>query len=109
MSEKFCYHCRFYKPYYTRGNIQFDKLDIGVCKQAGKTIEKHNNACAFFQSAYYAHVSKKEAALKALTENLNAVAEIKQILEESEEEALEAFLYERNLQRRKEREKKRKE
>ena len=105
MSEKFCYNCRFYKPYYTKGNIQFDKLDIGLCNQTKTTIEKHNKACVFFQSVYYARVSKKEAALKALTENLNALAEIKQILEENEEEALEAFLLERNLQKRKEREK----
>ena len=109
MSEKFCYNCRFYKAYYTTGSIHFDKLDIGLCKQTKTTIEKHNCACAFFQSAYYARISKKGAALKALTENLNSIAQIKQILEEDEEEALEAFLFERNLQKRKEREKRGKE
>ena len=109
MSEKFCYNCRFYKPYYTKGNIQFDKLDMGLCNQTKTTIEKHNHACGFFQCTYYARLSKREAALKALTENLNALAEIKQILEENEEEALQAFLFERNIQKRKEREKKRKE
>ena len=105
MSEKFCYHCRCYKPYYTKGNIRFDKLDIGLCKQTNTTIEKHNCACGFFQNIYYTRLTKKEAALKALSENLNAIAEIKQILEEDEEEALQAFLYERNIQKRKEREK----
>ena len=103
MSEKFCYNCRFYKAYYTKGNIRFDRLDIGLCNQTKTTIEKHNHACAFFQSTYYARINKKEAALKALAENLNSIAEIKQILEENEEEALEAFLFERNAQKRKER------
>ena len=103
MSEKFCYNCRFYKPYYTKGNIHFDKLDIGLCKQTNTTIEKHNHACGFFQCTYYARLSKKEAALSALTQNLNAIAEIKQILEEDDEEILEAFLFERSLQKRKKR------
>ena len=105
MSEKFCYNCRFYKAYYTKGSIHFDKLDSGLFKQTNTTIEKHNHACAFFQSTYYARMSKKEAALKALAENLNLIAEIKQILEEDEEEALEAFLFERNRQKQKERKK----
>ena len=105
MSEKFCYSCRFYKPYYTKGNIGFNKLDIGLCNQTKTTVEKHTNACEYFQCRYYARINPKNAALTALTENLNTIAEIKQILEEDDEEALEAFLVERKRQKEKERKK----
>lgn len=105
MSEKFCYGCRFYRPYYTKGYKQFDKLDIGRCGQTGNTVEKHEG-CERFQNMYYGRVDRKEAALAALAENLNTLSEIKQILEDDESEALEEFLVCR--QRQKEREQKRK-
>lgn len=108
MSDKFCYNCRFYKPYYTKGNIRFDKLDIGLCSHTKTTIEKRNGACEYFQCMYYARINPKQAALSALTENLNTFSELKQILEEDEEEALEAFLFERNRQKQRERERERK-
>ena len=57
MSEKFCYNCRFYKPYYTKGSMHFDMLDIGLCKQTNTTIEKLTMP-ADFQSTYYARMSK---------------------------------------------------
>ncbi len=104
MSEKFCYNCRFYKPYYTKGTIRFDKCNLGLCLQTKTTIEKHSAACQSFQCTYCVRINPKQAALSALTENLNIISELKQILEEDEEEALEAFLYERNRQKQRERE-----
>ena len=105
MSEKFCYNCRFYNPYYTKGTVSFNKLDIGLCCHTKATIEKRSNACEYFQCRYNARVNPKNAALAALTENLNSIAEIKQILEEDDEEALKAFLIERKYQKEKERKK----
>lgn len=105
MSENYCYNCRFYHPYYTKGYKKFDRQDIGLCGNKRLTIEKHNNACEKFQYKYYARVSPKNAALEALADSLNTIAEIKQILEEDDEEALQAFLVERRHQKERERKK----
>ena len=103
MSENFCYNCRFYHPYYIKGHKQFDRQDIGLCGNKKMTIEKHNNACNHFQYKHYARFKPKEAALEALADSLNTIAEIKQILEEDDEEALEAFLACRSRQKERER------
>lgn len=102
MSENYCYNCRFYHPYYTKGYKFFDKQDIGLCGQTKTTVEKHNG-CERFQYMYYGRVSSKNAALEALTDSLNTIAEIKQILEEDETEALEEFLVCRGRQKERER------
>lgn len=49
-------------------------------------------------------MSRKEAALAAITENVNVLSEIKQILEEDDEDAMEEFLI-RMKQQKKKREK----
>lgn len=28
--NKHCYGCKYYKPYFTKGYIQFDRCDIGL-------------------------------------------------------------------------------
>ena len=103
MSENYCYNCRFYHPYYTKGYKMFNRQDIGLCGNKKITIEKHNNACEKFQYMYYGRVSSKNAALEALADSLNTIAEIKQILEEDETEALEEFLACRSRQKERER------
>ncbi len=95
MSEKCCYDCRFYRPYYVKGYIKFDKLDMGQCGQTETTVEKHG-VCEKFQNRRYCRIDRKQAAL---TENLNAIGELKQILEDDESEALEEFLIQRKLQK----------
>lgn len=84
MSEnKFCYSCRFYRPYYTKGNIKFDRLDYGRCNREKVTVDKHES-CDEFSNMYYGRINRKQAALAALTDNIHALAEIKQILEEDD-------------------------
>jgi len=105
MSEKCCYDCRFYRPYYIKGYIKFDKLDMGQCGQTKNTVEKHGG-CGKFQNRHYCRIDRKQAALAALTDNLNAIGELKQILEDDESEAVEEFLFKRRLQKEKERKEK---
>ena len=96
-----CYNCCFYKPYYTKGYKQFDRLDFGMCGKTKETKDKHCS-CRDFSNKFYARVNRKEAALAAVTENINLLVELKQILEEDDEEALQAFLTDyRRLKRKK--------
>ncbi len=97
---KFCYNCLYYRPYYTKGNIKFDRCDIGRCGKSRRTVEKHES-CEFFAFMRYTRCDRKQAALAALTEHINALAEIKQILEEDDEEALAEMLENLRRQRQK--------
>lgn len=99
--NKFCYNCRLYRPYYTKGNVKFDRCDIGRCGKTRTTVEKHQS-CEFFSFKYYARVDRKQAALAALTEHVNLLSEIRQILEEDDEEALEELLINIRNKKRKE-------
>lgn len=42
---------------------------------------------------YYGRISRKQAALTALTENINVLAEIKQILDEDDDEAIKELFF----------------
>ncbi len=96
--SKHCYGCRYYKPYYTKGYFKFDRCDIGLCSKKKATVERHG-FCEKYTCAFYGRIDRKEAALKALTENLSLLSEIKQILEEDDEEAIEELLF--NFKKRK--------
>lgn len=100
--NKHCYDCRYYKPYFVKGHMKFDRLDYGICAKNNEGKEKHEG-CACFSHKYYGRANRREAALAALTEHINVLAEIKQILDDSEEEALEEFLFARKLQKERER------
>lgn len=90
--NKHCYGCRHYKPYYTKGYKQFDRCDIGLCTEKKATVERHES-CEKYSCMYYARLSRKQAALDALAEHINVLAEIKQILQEDDDEAVEELLY----------------
>lgn len=96
--EKHCYGCKYNIPYYIKGYKQFDRCDIGLCSKAKTTVERHG-ACEKFESMYYARVSRKQAALQTLAEHINVLAEIKQILDEDDTEAIEELFY--NFKKRK--------
>ncbi|MDE6104892.1 MAG: hypothetical protein K2G38_04350 [Clostridia bacterium] len=96
--SKHCYGCRYYKPYYTKGNIQFDRCEIGLCAKTKTTVEKHG-LCENYSCMYYARINRKQAALAALTENINVLSEIKQILEEDDDEAIKELFF--NFKKRK--------
>ncbi len=86
-ASKHCYGCKYYKPYYTKGYTQFDRCDIGLCSKKKTTVGKHE-FCENYTCKYYGSVNRKQAALSALVEHINVLAEIKQILEEDDEEAI---------------------
>ncbi|MDE6585871.1 MAG: hypothetical protein K2K80_04250 [Clostridia bacterium] len=94
MSEdtKHCYNCCYYKPYYLKGDKQFDRCDIGFCSKKKATVEKREVFDKFYHT-YYAHVSRRQTALTALVEHINILSEIKQILDEDDDEMIkELFL-----------------
>ena len=90
--EKHCYGCRFYKPYYTKGYVQFDKCDIGLCTRKKISVEKHE-FCENYSFMYYGRINRKRAALAAITEHTNILAEIKQILEEDDEDDIKELFF----------------
>ena len=89
--NKHCYGCRHYKPYYTKGYVQFERCDIGFCSKKKATVERHE-ICEKYDNAYYPRVGRRQAALQAVAEHINLLAEIKQVLEEDDEEAIEELL-----------------
>ncbi len=90
--DKHCYGCKYYKPYFTKGYIQFDKCDIGLCSKKKTTVAKHE-FCEHHTCKYYGRINRKQAALSALVEHINILAELKQILEEDSEEAIEELFF----------------
>lgn len=87
-----CYLCRNYKPYYTKGYTQFDRCDIGLCTKKKATVENHG-VCKKYTCAHYSRIDRRQAALDALAVHINILAEIKQILQEDDEEAVEELFY----------------
>ena len=96
--SKHCYGCRFYHPYYTKGYNQFDRCDIGLCSKKKTTVDRHD-CCDNYTCMYYARIDRKKAALTAIADHINVLAELKQILEEDDDEALQELLF--NFKRRK--------
>ena len=90
--NKHCYGCKYYSPYYTKGYTQFDRCDIGLCTKKKATVEKHE-CCEKYVCMYYGRINRKQAALSALAEHVNVLHEIKQILEEDDEETIEELFY----------------
>lgn len=41
INSKHRYSCKHYKAYYTKGYVQFDRCDIGLCKKKKATVERH--------------------------------------------------------------------
>lgn len=89
---KHCYGCKYYKPYYTKGYKQFDRCDIGFCTEKEATVDK-KEYCEKFTCMYYARTNRKQAALAAVAENINVLVELKQILEEDDEEDVKELFY----------------
>ncbi|MDE5601278.1 MAG: hypothetical protein K2J16_02150 [Clostridia bacterium] len=93
MSEnKHCYSCKFYKPYYTKGYKQFDRCDIGLCTKKKATVEKQE-VCNLYSSMYIGRIDRKQAALSAVTDHINLLSELKQILEEDDDEAIQELFF----------------
>lgn len=90
--NKHCYSCQYYRPYYIKSDTQFDRCDIGLCKKSKATVEKHE-ACEKYSFFYRGRVSRRQLTLTAITEHINLLSELKQILDEDDDEAIkELFL-----------------
>ena len=87
-----CSNCRFYVPYYKKGQFKFEKLDIGSCAKTKSPVEKHNG-CESFSNRLYARINRRQVVLTAIAENINLLAEMKQILEEDDSDAIEELIF----------------
>lgn len=90
--KEHCYSCKHYKPYFTKGYNQFDRCDIGLCSKKKTTVEKHAN-CERYSCMFYGRVNRKQAALNAIAEHINILAELKQILDEDDDEAIQELFF----------------
>lgn len=90
--NKHCYGCKYYKPYFTKGYIQFDRCDIGLCAKKKTTVEKQE-FCENYTCMYYGRIDRKQAALTAIADHINVLAELKHILEEDDEEAIQELFF----------------
>ncbi|MDE7158392.1 MAG: hypothetical protein K2N74_02355 [Clostridiales bacterium] len=97
--SKHCYGCKYYEPYYTKGYTQFDRCDIGFCTKKKATVERHE-ICEKYDCAHYGRIHRRQAALSAIAEHINVLSELKQIIEEDDEDAIqELFLNFKNRKR----------
>lgn len=83
--NKECWNCGNYKAYYTKGLCHFDKLDCGLCQKKKETVEKHGQ-CIFWRNNYRIRTFREKVAKIKLSEILDALIEIRQILFEEKEE-----------------------
>lgn len=90
MSNNKCYSCKYFKAYYTKGYKEFNKTNLGLCTKSEKTVEKCDG-CAELAFCHYTRIGRKEAALAAVVENINLLAELKQILTEDRDEFIDEF------------------
>ncbi len=90
--NKHCYGCKYYKPYFTKGYTQFDRCDIGLCSKKKTTVERHE-VCDKYANMFYGRIDRRQSALLAIAEHINVLAELKQILEEDDDEALQELLF----------------
>ncbi len=90
--SKHCYGCKYYKPYFTKGNIQFDRCDIGLCAKKKTTVERHE-VCEQYVCMFYGRINRKQAVLTAIAEHINVLAELKQILEEDDDEDIQELFF----------------
>lgn len=77
MDNKKCYSCRFYKPYYTKGYFKFDKQEVGFCC-SNKSATNYNETYGKFSNKNHVRIGRKQAALKALVDNLELFTAIRE-------------------------------
>lgn len=79
-----CYNCGFYTPYYTKGNIKFNKTEEGWCRVKRVRVNRHDTCDRFIGAHYRIKHFSKTATAKALSEILSQLSEIRQIIEEAQ-------------------------
>ncbi len=79
-----CYNCGFYTPYYTKGNIKFNKAEEGRCRAKRTTVDRHDTCERWMSVRYRIKHFDKTATAKALGEILSQLSEIRQIIEEAQ-------------------------
>ena len=79
-----CENCRHYKIYYTKGICKFEAQKIGFCALFEKNLDKYEVCTAWTSDEALRKVGKKVAQAR-LDDLLAQTAQVRQILEESNE------------------------
>lgn len=79
-----CYNCGYYSPYYTKGNVKFNKAEAGWCRTKRTTVNRHETCERRISVSYRIKHYSKTAAKKALVQILSQLSEIRQIIEEAQ-------------------------
>ncbi len=85
MQVKECWNCNGYKAYYTKGFNQFNKEDTGICTKKRKVVGKHET-CEWFCGNCSIRNLREKVALKSLTDILQRLSELEQILREGRQD-----------------------
>ena len=82
--NKKCWSCYKFKAYYTKGFSCFDKQKNGYCTLHDK-ITDNQDCCEMWRYSQLSRTVRKDAAIKSLTEILERLTVIEQIIKEEYE------------------------
>lgn len=82
--NKACWNGGNYKAYYTKELCRFMKQKEGYCTKHGKNV-CHKEQCELWRTNYRYLGLRKKVAMRALSDILTQIVEIRQILFESME------------------------
>ena len=83
--KKACWNCGNFGRYYKRGFCQFYKTELGSCSVKGETVDKRG-FCDKWRNRCSLRTERRKMSLKVLDEICRNIEEIKQLLEEENEE-----------------------
>ena len=78
-----CWNCIHYTPYYTKGLSKFERLDFGFCRNKKGQVGKHDQ-CGYWKNNVSTRAVRENLAKNKLSEVLDELIAIKQILWEEE-------------------------
>lgn len=79
-SNKKCYACRHLQRYYTKGNIQYNKTDVGWCRVKSECINVKDSCDKFTYRAK--HIVIRRGIQRYLNDILLQLSSIRSIIEE---------------------------
>ncbi len=80
--SKECYQCRHYRPLYTKGYCQYEKLNYGFCSARNDERAERHGTCELFERNSRTIGRRKVVALRKLIEAEDDLHVIRQILSE---------------------------
>lgn len=83
---KECWSCDKFKAYYTKGQLRFDKQNCGYCTEHEVIIKDKHKVCDYWVSNEIRRLVRNRVVLKSLTQLIDNLIELKQIIADEQEE-----------------------